>query len=266
MPSEFLNEINRTFLQVIPVLVEFVAIVWLAAWVSERFIATLPDDVPEKAELLQGARNRWFIWAPLASLAVMYAMIVYALAPLSGVVLGAFVMLLPILLMAYANPAALDAPSAAVEVLRARLRRQAADPERWVARYRLLKARRQRLGLLKWAMAALMALLAVMGVYGYVTVDRVLAMRLQAQVVEEALRADLSTSFEGTIFSQTPPCVPLRTMYLIPGKDLSKAQAQSQVERVVKWFGERGERWPWQVRVKTGDGPPLAEGEYAGRR
>ncbi|MEN6304666.1 MAG: hypothetical protein ABFD96_18185 [Armatimonadia bacterium] len=264
MPVAFLNEINRLFLQVVPVLAAFVVLLWLLARASERFVVSFPDEVPEKPELLRGTRNRWFVWAPLAALATMYAMIVWAMAPLSGMILAALILLLPMVLMAFGNQASFDAPFAATEVLRAKLGRRAADPQRWLTQYRMLKARRQRLGILRHVMAALMVLLVVMGVYGYVTVDRVLAMRLQARVVEEALKSEMG--LEWTVFSQTPPCVPLRTMYLIPGKNLSKAQAESEVARVRKWLEERREPRPWQVKVKTGDGPPLAEERYGGRR
>lgn len=265
MPAAFVNEINRLFVHVVPVLAAFLLLLWLLARASERFIASFPDDVPEKPELMRGARSRWFLWSPLVAMAAMYGMILWALAPLSAMVLAALLLLLPMVVLSFGNQAAFDAPFAATEVLRARLGRKAPDPERWLAQYRLLKIRRQRIGVLRQAMAVLMALLVVTGVYGYVKVDRVLAVRLQAMAVAEALKADLGTGSGVTVFSQTPPCVPVRTMYLIPGGSTNKAQAEKYVAAVVEWLGVRGEKRPWRVKVKTGDGPPLAEGTHSGR-
>lgn len=265
MTAELLREINRAFVQTLPLVVGLMAVLWVVARASERFVATFPDEVAEKTELLQGTRSRWFVWSPVAALVVMYGMIVWVLAPVSGIILGAFILLLPLVLLAFGNQAAFDAPFAALEVMRAKLGKRSAEPERWLAQYRTAKARRQRLGVLRQFLAAMMVLLLSMSVSAYISLDRVLAMRLRAQVLEQALKAELGNSFEGTIFSQTPPCTGLRTMYLIPAKDPGKAQAQRDVDRVVKWLAERQERWAWAVQVKTGEGPPVAEGTYGGR-
>lgn len=263
MPADLLAAINQFFLVVAALMLLLTIALWFSARGSYRFIATFPDEVPEKAELLHGERSLPLVWLPLLGLLVMYAMMVWLLAPLSGVILGFTTMLAPFIIIAYANQAAFDAPFAGSVARRARLARQTPDPEPWLAQYRKTRARRQRLGILRHVMVALLAVLLGMGVFSATTIDPMLSMRLKARVLENDLRASLNR-LDLTIFTQTPPCVPVRTLYLIPGPDMKKPEAQALVGQVVKWLTERGERGPWRIQVKTGDGPPLAEAAYAG--
>jgi hypothetical protein len=261
LPAQFLTHLNSLFLQALPVLLGLTVLLWLSARASYRFIETFPDDVPEKAELLAGARAQWLMWWPLLAFGVLYAVLVFLLAPLTAIAAAFIVGFVPFLIALFHNQPALDAPFAAAEVLRARRRREPPDPERWLATYRKVKERRRRLGLLRYVMLVLVLALAGIGAWGYVTVDRVLAVRLQAIAMEDDIKQALG--LQVTVFTQTPPCVPACTLYLIPPPGMKAPEAKQLIVKTQQALQQRGERRAWRIEVKTGEGPLLAEGEYS---
>ena len=260
MPAQILAQTNPIFLQVASVMVALTLLLWHSARVSRRFIATFPDDLAEKPELLAAARLQWFMVAPLLALVIMYVVLVFLLAPIAALAALFVVALAPFLIVLFVNQPALDAPYAALETLRARLRHQQPDPQRWLAQYCKLKERRRRLGWMRYVMLVLVLILAAMGVAGYVTIDRVLGVRLQALAMVEDVKQALGPQV--TVFTQTPPCVAQCTLYLIPPPGMKAPEAQKLAATAQQALRQRRERRAWRIAVKTGEVQPLAEGEY----
>lgn len=266
MPPAFLTEIHRVVLPLGAVVAIGTLLMWLSTRASHRFIQTLPDDVPEKPALLRATSAPWQLLAPLLGLLVGYGILVLFLWPLAAITAAVVLAIAPALLAERLNPAVTDAPLAATEVLLAKAAGREPDPQRWLRRFRAQRQRRERLRVLQIMLYATLLLLIATGGAGSLTIDPVLANRLRVMGMEQELRVALAGQFEGTIITQTPPCVPVNTVYLIPGRDLKGPDARRLVNSVTQWFAARQEPRAWRVAIRTGEaGPPPAESLYPGR-
>lgn len=205
-------------------------------------------------------------WRRCWGFLVGYGILVGLLWPLAAITAAVVLAVAPMLVAERLNPAVTDAPLAATEVLLAKAAGREPDPQRWLSRFRLQQQRRERLRILQLMLYVALALLIVTGLAGSLTIDPVLANRLQVMGLEQELRVPLAGQFDGTIITQTPPCVPVNTVYLIPGRDLKAPDAQRLVNTVTQWLAARQEPRAWRVAIRTGEaGPPPAESLYPGR-
>lgn len=251
MPQSLLNQLNPWMLQLFSIFLAGCLLAALCARASHRLLQTLPDDTPEKPELLRASGSLWFLWWPPVAIGLFYTLVVWALAPLSGFVVLALALLMPpVVLMLRGRTAYLDAPFAAVEVVAARLARRAPDPQRWLAIHRRQVERRRKLAVLPHIMLVLMIALAVLGAFGYVSIDRVLAVRVHSMAVAEKVQQQMGPS-AGTIYSRTPPCVKQPTLIIVPPPKVSldqEAALQLQAEGLLHQLDPRHH---WEVGVYT---------------
>lgn len=252
MPQSFLNQINQSMLQLLAIFVCGAILVALVGRASRRFIASFPDDTPEKPELLRASTSPWVLWPPLAALACFYALLVWAHTPILAFVVMVLVLLTPlVLLMVRGRNEYLDAPFAAVEVMAARLTHRPPDPQRWLVQHRRQVERRRKLAVLPFVMLALMVALALLGVFAYATIDRVLAVRLHSMAVAEQVQTQMGTS-AGTIFSQSPPCVKQPTLMVVPPPNVTAAQVSKLKAQATNLVRQLDPKQQWAVKVITG--------------
>ena len=255
MPHAIAASLTHTFVQVLALTVLLAAGMACSRAASLRFLATFPDDVPEKSELLRGAGHWWWVLNLPVSMVVFYVIFMLLFAPLSGIVVAALIVLAPLVwfILAHDN-AALDAPFAAFEGLRARLQRREPDPQRWLAQYRRQAARRRSLSVLGYLMLVLVLLLAIVGAYGYVAFDRVIASRVRSMAIAERVQQQMGP-VAGTIFARTPPCVKEPTLYLVPPPNVTPQAVEASKQQAVKSLAQLDPEHRWQVVIRTGEPP-----------
>ena len=239
--------------------VAYVVLALLLLLASRQSVArlTAAPDFLEKAQLLRGARLHWFIFplAGLVGLAIMLLVLDLFMLPLTALCANFLVVLSTLVVVIFRHGDSLDGLFAGLEL------RFSRDLNSWLQRHRARLQRRRKLGWLRYAMVALLALFVMVTVAGYVTVDRTLAVRLHSMGVAEQVQQELGPQ-AGTILSQTPPCVSLPTLYLIPTADISRTAAAAAADRLAQMLAQRQEKQQWRIVVKTGEGPPLAERQY----
>jgi hypothetical protein len=177
------------------------------------------------------------------------------LLPLTALCANILIVLVTVVVLMFRHMDSLDGTFAGVEL------RLSKDFGKWLQRHRARLQRRRKLGWLRYVMVALLVLFVAVAAAGIATIDPVLAVRLHSMGVAEQVQRELGPQI-GTVFSQTPPCVSLPTLYLIPTGKMDKPAAAAAAERLAQALAKREERQRWRIVVKTGDGPPLAERPY----
>lgn len=237
----------------------YVVLALLLLLVSRQSVArlTAAPDFPEKTQLLRGARLHWVIFplAGLVGLAIMLLVLDWFLLPLTALCANFLVVLSTIVMVILRHGDSIDGLFAGLEL------RFSRDFNTWLKRHHTRLRRRRTLAWLRYVMLALLALFVVVAVAGFATVDRTLAVRLHSMAVAEQVQQELGPQ-AGTIFSQTPPCVSLPTLYLIPTADMNRTAAAAAADRLAQMLAQRQEKRQWRIVVKTGEGPPLAERQY----